>query len=73
MKKALSLTKTALLLCTLAVFALGFVPQVADAAAGDITVICDGTDNLCVTYEDPDVIIEFYFGRALAVIIELAD
>ena len=71
MNKILSSAKIALLVCTLAVLAFGFIPSAADAAPGDITVICDGGDELCVTYEDPDVIIEFYFGNPIAVIIEL--
>lgn len=71
MKKALSLTKVALFCFTLAVLAMGFVPQAADAAPGDITIFCDGSDNLCATYEDSDVIIDFYFGRATAILIEM--
>jgi hypothetical protein len=72
MKKALSYAKATLLASTLAVLALGAMPQSADARITSVTVYCDGSDNLCATYEDPDVYIEFYLGRALAVVIEFA-
>ncbi len=63
--------KTALLTCTILVLSIGFMPQAAEARPGDITVYCDGTDNLCATVETSDVIIEVWFGNWEIIIIEL--
>lgn len=69
-KKFMASTKIVLLVCTLVVLCMGAVPQPVDAARGDITIFCSGSD-LCAVYEDPDVIIEFWLGRAVGIFIEL--
>lgn len=66
-KKALSFLKVSLLICTLVVLGLGATPQPAEA---DITIYCDGTNNLCAVYEDPSVIIEFWLGNWFLIIID---
>ena len=66
-KKALSFLKVSLLICTLAVIGLGAMPQPAQA---DITIYCDGTNNLCATIETRDVIIDVYFGNWFLIIID---
>lgn len=71
MKKMLSFAKAALLVCTLAVLAMGAVPAPADART-DITIYCSGSSDLCATYEDENVIIDFYLGRAIGVVIEFS-
>ena len=71
MKKIFSVTKVLLLVLTLTVVGLGAFAVPAQAAPGDITIYCDGSDNLCVVYEDPDVIIEFWFGKWTKIVIEM--
>ena len=66
----LNLAKTLLLALTLAVMTFGMMP-VAIAAPGDITIECDGSDNLCASVDTGDIIIDVYFGKATRIIIEL--
>ncbi|HEV7503447.1 MAG TPA: hypothetical protein VGS07_00875 [Thermoanaerobaculia bacterium] len=70
-KKVLNTVKATLLAATLLITGLAFYPQMAAAAAGDITIFCVGPPVLCATYEDDNVIIDFYLGRAALVIIEM--
>ena len=68
MKKFLSAAKISLLVLTLAVVGLGAFAVPAAAAPGDITIYCDGTNNLCVVV---DGWLEFWFGNWTVIVIEL--
>ena len=66
-KKVLSFVKVSLLVCTLVVLGVGVIAQPAEA---DITIYCDGSDNLCAVYEDPEIIIEFWLGEWFLIVID---
>jgi hypothetical protein len=69
MKKVLNAVKVALLIATLTITGMSIFPQVAKA--WEIDIYCDGSNNLCATVETSDVIIDFYLGNAVAVVIYL--
>lgn len=67
MKKLSSITKAILLTGFLAIVAMGVMPATSEAAPGDITILCDGSNNLCAVVDD---FWYFYYGSAVAVIFE---